>query len=62
MLFHLYSIWLFTLSDIKTIVVPKTIFGILDAVAILAYPKVFDEHPTKVITILARAPLASFWV
>lgn len=62
MLFHLYSIWLFTLSDLKTIVVPKTIFGILNAIAILADPKVFDEHPTKVITILARAPLVSFWV
>ena len=31
LIYHLKSIWLFTLSDIKTIIGPKTIFGILNA-------------------------------
>lgn len=30
-LYHLRSIWLFTLSDIKTIIGPKTAFGIMNA-------------------------------
>lgn len=28
-LYHIYSLWLFTFSDLKTIVVPKTLFGIV---------------------------------
>lgn len=32
--FHLYSIWLFTRSDLKTIVIPSTIFTIANSLAI----------------------------
>lgn len=32
-IYHLQSIWLFTRSDIKTIIGPKTVFGILSAVS-----------------------------
>ena len=29
LLYHVYSLWLFTVSDLKTIVIPKTAFGII---------------------------------
>jgi len=35
--FHLISIWLFTFSDLKTIVGPKTVFGVLNALAAPVY-------------------------
>ncbi|KAF1996803.1 hypothetical protein P154DRAFT_547785 [Amniculicola lignicola CBS 123094] len=31
--YHLYTIWLFTFSDLKTVIVPKTTFGIMNALA-----------------------------
>ncbi|KAI0014480.1 hypothetical protein F4779DRAFT_560073 [Xylariaceae sp. FL0662B] len=52
-LFHAYSLWLFTFSDLKTIVVPQTIFGILNALAlsldrdgILEWDKMLVRLPT----------------
>lgn len=36
-IYHLKSIWLFTFSDLKTIVGPKTAFGILNALGASAY-------------------------
>ncbi|KAI0544497.1 UbiA prenyltransferase family [Xylaria curta] len=32
-LFHAHTLWLFTLSDIKTIVIPSTLFGLANALA-----------------------------
>ncbi|KAF2681999.1 hypothetical protein K458DRAFT_391513 [Lentithecium fluviatile CBS 122367] len=64
LLFHTYSIWLFTLSDLKTIVVPKTAFGVLNALAFPAHatPRSPNIQGMKVTKVLLRAPLVSFWV
>ena len=35
--YHLHSLWLFTFSDIKTIIAPKTIFGIMNAISSSAF-------------------------
>lgn len=55
---HLYTIFLFTASDFKTIVIPKTIFGTFNALSgsILSTG---SQSPAYVI--LARAPLVFFW-
>ncbi|KAK3374771.1 hypothetical protein B0H63DRAFT_496161 [Podospora didyma] len=57
--YHAYSIWLFTFSDIKTIVGPKTIFGILNA---LALPSEEEQWTVKMVQILIRLPVVAFWV
>ncbi|KAK4200391.1 UbiA prenyltransferase family-domain-containing protein [Triangularia verruculosa] len=50
--FHAHSVWLFTRSDLKTIVVPQSTFGILNAIANSEdWPKVSP-----------RVPLVFFWV
>ncbi|KAJ9286763.1 hypothetical protein DTO021C3_5712 [Paecilomyces variotii] len=36
-LYHSYSIWLFTFSDLKTILIPSTIFGIANSLAATSY-------------------------
>jgi 4-hydroxybenzoate polyprenyltransferase len=56
--YHLYSIWLFTRSDLKTIIVPKTTFGILNATAAAAFLINPAPDPTR---ILVRLPLVLFW-
>lgn len=59
--YHIYSIWLFTYSDIKTIIIPKTIFGALSA---LAAPS-FGFNPSYTPSPLGvglRLPLTVFWV
>ncbi|KAK0744970.1 UbiA prenyltransferase family-domain-containing protein [Apiosordaria backusii] len=50
--FHAYSIWLFTRSDLKTIVIPQSAFGIINAIA-------FSKDWLEV---LVRVPSAVFWV
>ena len=59
--FHTYSIWLFTQSDIKTIIVPKTAFGALCALATPVFGIEPSAGPTA-ITVLRRLPLTAFWV
>ena len=51
---HAYTIFLFTASDFKTIVIPKTIFGTCNALSgnLLSTGTVFP-----VTTVLARVPL-----
>ncbi|KAK4173613.1 UbiA prenyltransferase family-domain-containing protein [Triangularia setosa] len=50
--FHAQSIWLFTRSDLKTIVIPQSGFGIINAIASSGgWPEV-----------LARVPVVLFWV
>lgn len=54
----LYTIWLFTLSDMKTFVFPQTVFGILSA---LAGPLLTTNHTPSLELILKRVPLVLLW-
>lgn len=54
----LYNIWLFTRSDLKTIVVPQTIFGVLGG---LPQSRLTQGDRTAG-EVLWRAPLVTFWV
>ena len=54
----IYTIWLFTFSDLKTIVGPSSAFGLLHALA----ASVFDIHPSPTwLAIVSRAPSVVFW-
>jgi 4-hydroxybenzoate polyprenyltransferase len=57
-------VWLFTLSDLKTIVVPKAVFGILNALAISAISTSKQEQHTgsSFSGLLMRLPIIAFWV
>ncbi|KAF6223097.1 hypothetical protein HO173_013310 [Letharia columbiana] len=55
--YDLYSIWLFTYSDLKTIVGPKTAFGIFNSLQASA----FDLPCLQYSTALKRLPLVVFW-
>jgi 4-hydroxybenzoate polyprenyltransferase len=59
--YHAYSIWLFTWSDLKTIVLPKTVFGTLNALAFPVFEIDSIPQPTTS-DILWRIPLTAFWV
>jgi 4-hydroxybenzoate polyprenyltransferase len=54
--YHAYSIWLFTRSDIKTIILPQSIFGMVNA---LAFKSRGDHIAWEV---LFRTPLVLLWV
>ncbi|RYO75037.1 hypothetical protein DL764_010609 [Monosporascus ibericus] len=56
-LFYGYSVWLFTLSDLKTIVIPQTAFGILNALAFLS-----EGSSIKWAQVLSRLPRAIFMI
>lgn len=57
-LYHLHSAYLFTASDLKTIVGPKTAFGIVSVLSASA----FDIQPTPSPSwVLCRVPLVAFW-
>ena len=56
--YHLYSIWLFTYSDLKTTVGPKSTFGIIGALCASS----FNISPVKPpASIIQRAPLVVLW-
>ena len=57
-LFHLRSIWLFTFSDLKTIVGPKTVFGVLNA---FSAPVFGVGDSPRVVPLLQRALLVGVW-
>lgn len=59
-LFHAYSVWLFTRSDLKTIVVPQSAFGIISALSLS--PQAGWEHASDRIQVLVRIPTVVFWV
>ncbi|KAI0854721.1 UbiA prenyltransferase family [Xylaria cubensis] len=59
--FHAYSIWLFTLSDIKTIVLPQSAFGILSALAETG-SGVSMLHSKDIFRIIKRIPRVVLWV
>jgi 4-hydroxybenzoate polyprenyltransferase len=57
--FNLYSVWLFTLSDLKTIVLPSTAFGLVNAIALSLNHTPTLPAPSE---ILHRTPLVLLWV
>lgn len=59
-LYHAYSIWLFTRSDLKTIVIPQTTFGLWCALAMSPDP----DWWSNLSQILGRLPLILFviWI
>ena len=59
--YHLYTIWLFTYSDIKTIVIPKTVFGSLSAMAATSFGISASTAPTTS-EVIQRIPTTLFWV
>ena len=58
MSYHLYTIWLITLNDLKSIVAPETAFGVFSA---LAGPLLTSNVRPDVITILRRLPQILLW-
>lgn len=61
MRFHAYSLWLFTLSDLKTIVGPQTLFGVCNALALYANTEASGEG-SNMVQLFLQAPSAVFWV
>ena len=60
-LFHGYSLWLFTASDLKTIVGPSLIFGVTNALASRNYGiELPGLDPSKKIN--GRIPLVVLWI
>ncbi|KAI0907033.1 UbiA prenyltransferase family [Ustulina deusta] len=60
-LYHLYSIWLFTFSDLKTIFFPQTLFGILTALSqVQSNRLIFYNGDAQ--EVLYRIPTVMFWV
>lgn len=60
--FHSYTIWLFTASDLKTIIFPSTIFAIFNAFAAESYGITSSDVSLQPRAILSRTPLVLFWV
>ena len=56
--FHIRSIWLFTFSDLKTIIGPKTVFGVMNALSAPAFD--LDAAP-EAMCLFRRAPLVTLW-
>ena len=57
--FHLRSIWLFTFSDLKTIIGPKTVFGVINA---LSAPVFGISTALEATWLLRRAVLVALWI
>ena len=57
--YHIYTIWLFTRSDLKTIVIPSTIFGV---VSVLTGPMLTTNPSPSILLISKRLPITAFWV
>ncbi|CAD6440035.1 6ef31e3a-3dac-404c-b6cd-e3a455a14ec9 [Sclerotinia trifoliorum] len=55
---HLYTIWLFTFSDLKTVVGPESAFGILSA---LSGPILTSNEFPNTVEIVCRLPTVVFW-
>ena len=58
---HLESLWLFTFSDLKTIVGPKAFFGTVNALAVTAFELELGDQPTSW-DILRRIPTTIIWI
>ena len=59
--YHLYSIWLFTFSDLKTIVIPKTAFGLCTAAAFSVLSNNSNFQSEWLPWLLNRLPRTAFW-
>ena len=59
--FHSYSLWLFTASDLKTIVGPSLVFGVANALAILSYELDVPIYRTNQ-DVGRRIPHVAFWI
>lgn len=57
--YHAYSLWLFTRSDLKTIVGPQTLFGLLCP---LSGPVLTTNTLPITLEVLKQLPLVVFWV
>ncbi|KAH7303646.1 hypothetical protein B0I35DRAFT_364585 [Stachybotrys elegans] len=57
--YHGYSIWLFSASDIKTIVAPSFLFSFFTA---LALGRFGISSPPEVLDLLYRSPRTLFWI
>lgn len=57
-LYHLHSAYLFTFSDLKTIVGPKTAFGVISVLSASVFNIPSIPPPSSV---LCRVPLVAFW-
>lgn len=62
--FHAYSIWLFTFTDLSTILIPSSTFGILNGVAISLDKRSASStsHVPTSSQILSRTPVVVLWV
>lgn len=56
--YHAKTIWLFTYSDLKTIVGPETAFGVLSA---LSGPILTTNNSPDFSVLLSRIPIVAFW-
>ena len=62
---YLYSMWLFTFTDLKTIVGPSAAFGVLNSIAMTFDSTLASPTTSSILTahhILFRAPLVVLWV
>ena len=57
--YHMHSLWLFTYSDVKTIIIPKTTFGMIAVLSEQSLP-VTTELSTK--RTLSSIPLVIIWI
>lgn len=64
LLSYSYSLWLFTFSDLKTIIIPSTIFGLANARAArpLHDDNYYHSNSSWAGEALHRVPLVSFWL
>jgi 4-hydroxybenzoate polyprenyltransferase len=63
--FHLYSVWLFTFSDLKTIVIPSTVFALVNGIALSLEHSGTHSSDFQLPSpgqILGKTPLVVFWV
>lgn len=60
-LHHLYSLWLFTSSDVKTIIAPSLVFGVSNALAGEDYELQLPQE-ISVTTTLQRTPLVLLYI
>lgn len=56
-LFHLQTVYLFTASDIRTIILPATFFDL----AVALSSSLFTSNPLPLSQILIRLPVLLFW-
>ena len=59
--YHTYSIWLFTLSDIKTIIVPSTLFGIMTGVSSSSFDMEAAPASNGIVWVVLSLIRTLFW-